>query len=154
MKIGNGNSETQSGKALLLVVLSVMGVGIGYAASVTAAQILGAAAFENYAVAIASLSLLAAVAEAGVGKYALKVLPGYAASEQWPLASGYWRFSLRATLLVSVMLAACVAVWEGVEDNNFWDYPLGIAALFLPAAALAGVGVDFVMANRAAVTGH
>ena len=147
------NSEVPSGKVLLLVVISVLGVGVGYAASITAARILGPAAFENYAVAIATLSLLATLAEAGVGKYALKVVPGYAATQQWPLASGYWRFSLRATLMISTVLAVGGIMWEGVQIDEFGGYPLGVAAFFLPAAALAAVGVDFVMANRAAVAG-
>jgi O-antigen/teichoic acid export membrane protein len=153
VKYGSANDEAQSGTALLLVVLSVLGVGVGYAASVTAARILGPAAFENYAVAIAALGLLATLAEAGVGKYALKVMPGFTAAEQWSLASGYWRYSLRATLVISIVLAAGVVLWEGVDNNELGSYPLGIAAFFLPAAALAGVGVDFVMANRAAVAG-
>ena len=147
------NTEVQSGTALLLVVLSVIGVGVGYAASIAAARVLGAAAYENYAVSIASLSLLAAVAEAGVGKYALKVMPGYAASRDWALAAGYWRFSLWACLSLSMCIAVSVATWEWMKIDSAWEHPLGIAALFLPAAALAGVGVDFVMASRAAVTG-
>ena len=68
------------------MALSVAGAGIGYASSIAAARILGAAAFENYAVSIATLGLLASVAEAGVGKYALKVMPAFAAAEQWPQA--------------------------------------------------------------------
>lgn len=147
------NTEVQSGTALLLVVLSVLGVGVGYAASIAAARILGAAAFENYAVAVATLGLLATVAEAGVGKYALKVMPAYGVSREWALAAGYWRFSLWVCLSVSMCIAVSVATWEGMKNDSSWEYPLGIAALFIPAAALFGVGVDFVMASRAAVTG-
>ena len=146
-------SEVPSGKVLLLVVISVLGVGVGYAASITAARILGPAAFENYAVAIATLSLLATLAEAGVGKYALKVVPGYA-----PHSSGRWLPAIgdsvsRATLMISTVLAVGGIMWEGVQIDEFGGYPLGVAAFFLPAAALAAVGVDFVMANRAAVAG-
>ena len=44
--------------ALIPVDLSVPGIGVGYAASITAARIPGPAALENYAVATASMSLL------------------------------------------------------------------------------------------------
>ena len=154
LKSDAAESETiDSIRAVILVAMSVVSVFIGYLTSILVARLLGPIGFEQYAVAIATLGLLATLAEAGVGKYALKVLPGFAVSKQWHLASGYWRFSLRTVLLVSMVIAVIIAAWEGIEDGEFGDYPLGVAILFLPVVALAGAGVDFVMANRAAITG-
>lgn len=134
-------------------MISVAGVGIGYVVSIVIARVLGPVHYERFAVTVATLGLLATIAESGVGKYALKVVPGYTVSEQWSLNSGYWRFSLGTTLTVSLLLAAIIAIRETLSVNSFGHYPLGIAVVFLPAVALAGVGVDFVMASRAAITG-
>ena len=124
-----------------------------FALSIATARILGPNAFVDYAVAVATLGMLSAAAEAGVGKFALKVIPEYTASRKWGLASGYWRFSLRVTLLGSVLLSVILMILEGGSDSDIRDDPLSVAGVFLPVVAMAGVGVDFVMANRAAVSG-
>ena len=85
--------ELQTWKGVGLIFLSVIGAGVGYATSVVAARLLGADGFEDYAVAVASLALLSTIAEAGTGKYALRVVPTYLVRAQWGLALGYWRFS-------------------------------------------------------------
>lgn len=142
-----------SSAALLLVFLSIMGVAVGYSASIVIARLLGPDAFQDYVVAVAELGLFCAIAEFGVGKLSLKTMPGYVASGEWALASGYWRFSLATTGLASLLLMGCVLIWESQYNAMPWDDPLGIAILFLPAAAVCGIGIDLVMANRAAFTG-
>jgi O-antigen/teichoic acid export membrane protein len=146
-------AESHGSGAILLIVFSLVSAGIGYASSILVARILGHEGFHDYAVAISSLALLSTFAEAGTGKFALRILPVYVGSGQWSRAAGFMRFSLRSVLLISVVLAVVVALVEGLEDKQFGDYPLGIAVLFLPAAALAGTAVDFVMANQAAIRG-
>lgn len=138
---------------LILVLMSAVGVVLGYSLSIVQARRLGALAFQDYAVVVAAMGLLCAIAEAGVGKFALKVIPEFATSGRWPLAAGYWRFSVCLVLIASALITGCVLISEGVEDGEFGDYPLAVAVLFLPAAAICGIGIDFVMANRAAVRG-
>jgi len=150
---GQTENSAHSWQVAVLFVLSVIGAGIGYASSIIAARLLGAAAFENYAVAVATLGLAASIAEAGVGKYGLKVLPAFTSSRQWSLASGYLRFGIGLSLLISLILAVTVILRRGIDINELWGHPVGIAMFFLPAIAMSGVGVDFVMANRAAITG-
>ncbi len=145
--------ETHSRHGVWMVALTLVGAGLAYVTSILFARLLGPGEYEHYAVAVATLSLLVAFAEAGVGKFAMKVLPEYTVSQQWSLAAGYWRFSLLVVALTSLPLAVGIAIIEGWEDNEFGDYPLGIAVLFLPAVALSGVCIDMVMANRQAVTG-
>lgn len=146
-------TKAKKRSAILLIVMSVIGVGLGYTSSIVAARLPGSEAFPEYAVVVAAMGLLCAIAEAGVGKYSLKALPAYAASKQWSLAAGYWRLSVRTVLIVSTSLAICVFVAEGISGNRFADDPLSVAVFFLPAAAVCGVGIDLVMANRAALTG-
>lgn len=100
---------------LLLIGFSIVGVGLGYASSIVAARLLGPDAFPEYAVVIATMELLCAVAEAGVGKYSLKALPAYAASKQWSLASGYWRFSCSYSLVREY--AACNLCYSGKKPS-------------------------------------
>jgi O-antigen/teichoic acid export membrane protein len=148
------SSDTEHRVASMLLVLTIIGVALGYITSVLTARLLGPAGFEDYAVAIATLGLLTGIAEAGVGKYALKILPAYGALGNWSLAAGYWRFSLQTVLLVSMLLGIFMVGSEALADGGFARHPLAIAVLFLPAAAVCGAGVDFVMANRAPMTGE
>ena len=125
MSADNQNSESESRTAVLLVGLSVFGVVLGYALSIAAARILGPNAFEDYAVAVATLGMLSAAAEAGVGKFALKVIPEYTASRKWGLASGYWRFNLRE------------AVYSGITFSANFPTPASAAADNMPRVATA-----------------
>ena len=147
------DAESRAVSGLVLAIISIAGAAVGYITLVVAARVLGASGFENYAVAIAALELLIVISEAGTGKYGFKALPQYEVSKQWTLANGYCRYSFRLVLLISLVLALIVTLSEGLEDKWFWDYPLGIAALFLPIAAVFSVALDFVLANRAAIFG-
>ncbi|MFG0254501.1 MAG: lipopolysaccharide biosynthesis protein [Rhodopirellula sp. JB053] len=139
--------------AITLVVLTFIGVGLGYATSIFAARVLGPIGFEQYAVAVATLGVMSSIAEMGVGKNALKVLPSYEVSGEYSLASGYWRFGVVTLLLVSGVLSASVIGWSFFSQGVATSKPLAVAMLFLPFAAFSGVGIDFVMANRVAVGG-
>ena len=99
MSINAGDDESHDRGAFLLVAFSLISVGIGYFTSIYVARTLGHDGFEDYAVAIASLALMSTLAEAGTGKFALRILPVYVGARRWSLASGYWRFSLRLIML-------------------------------------------------------
>ncbi len=139
--------------AVILVVLTFIGVAFGYATSIVVARVLGPIGFEQYAVAIATLGVLSSVAEMGVGKNALKVLPGFEVSGQMSMASGYWRYSVVTLLVMSSTIAVAVIGWSLLHRGLPSGRPLAIAMLYLPFAAVSGAGIDFVMANRIAIGG-
>lgn len=111
-EVGEQVVHVESRQAALLIAMSVVGLGIGYSSSIFAARVLGPEQFQDYAVVIAAMAFLCAVAEAGVGKYALKALPAYTASEQWSLASGYCRFGIRTVIGISLLLLEVLPVPE------------------------------------------
>lgn len=149
----DNSEQAKSWQVPLLVLILVIGAAISYATSISAARMLGPVAFEDYAVVIATLGLLSTLAEGGIGKYGLRIIPAYVAGEEWSLAAGYWRFGLRLSLSLSVGLSLFVIVLEGYQDGEFWNYPLATGVLFLPAFALTGICVDLILANRSAVAG-
>ena len=140
-------------EATLLVVFSLVSLGISYATSILVARILGPTGFDQYAVAVATLALLSTVAEAGVGKLSIQMLPAYESSGHWQLAAGFWRYSLALVLLISCLLSIVIVVVDMVGDRRLDHHAVLMAAAFLPGLALAGVSVDFVMANRNPIPG-
>ncbi|MEM6691237.1 MAG: lipopolysaccharide biosynthesis protein [Planctomycetota bacterium] len=152
--MANGEvKRSETAPSYWLVLLSLISAAIGYITSITVAQILGADGFEHYAVAIASLAILSTIAEAGTGKFALKAWPEYITTGQLGLASGFVRFALTAVVVISLVILLVAATGESVEGNQFGDHAFGIAVCFLPGVALAGAGIDFVMASRRAIMG-
>jgi len=147
-----GNPK-QDRSAALLILLSIVSLFIIYATSIFVARSLGPVGFESYVVAIATLTLLSTLSESGVGKLSIQMLPVYQASQQWQLTAGYWRFSLRLVLLVSTSLGLLVLLGDMSDQNANEDHAVLVAALFLPATALSGVALDFVMAIRAPLHG-
>ena len=145
--------QRNSRSALILICFSLLSGGIGYATSVFLARVLGPEGFSHYVVAIAAVATLASLAEFGTGKHALRILPALYSDNQWSLANGYGRFSLLLVLVISISLGLISGLGEWLSDGEFGDYPLGIGMLFLPIVALFGAGIEFAMANSAAIRG-
>ncbi len=93
------------------MVLTVLSVGIGYTTSILVARWIGPQAFKDYAVTIASISLLSTLAEAGVGKFALKYIPEYQSQKAWPLLAGFLRFSIFAGLFDKPVSRVNCCLW-------------------------------------------
>ncbi len=144
-------SDIQRRQTFALLLFSIGSFGLTYATSVVFARALGAVGYDDYAVAVSAAVILSTTAEVGTGKYALRVMPSYAAGREWSAAKGYLRFSALLILAVSVALGLGGVAWEFLEDGEFGDYALGIALLFLPVMAWVGAGSEFVMANHAAI---
>ena len=143
----------QDRPAAVLVMLSFVSLLISYITSIFVARSLGPAGFETYVVAIATLTLLSTLSESGAGKAAIQILPVYQASDKWHLMSGFSRFSIHLVLLVSCLMALLVLLGDMSQQRAIEEHAILIAALFLPAAALSGVFIDFLMAVRAPILG-
>jgi len=136
-------------KGLILLLFSFVGYAISYASAIVLARTLGPEGYNDYAVTIAAAAILVTLAKMGTGKFAMRTLPVYYQRHQWKLARGYVGFSLVVILLTSTVLGLLVAAGEGIEAHQFGSHAIGIVILFLPAMALLGFGVEFLIANDA-----
>lgn len=137
---------------LLLVLANLLGIGIGYAITVTLARQFSTREFEQYVGTIATLGLFASLAEAGFGKYGLKVVPLFVANNLRSLLHGYMRFSFLGCLLLSFLLGATLLAIETPLRETGGERTVMIAVLFLPAAACLGVAIDLLIAYQLATT--
>lgn len=151
--MNTSENKLQDRSAAILVVLSFSSLFIGYVTSIFVARSLGPAGFESYVVAIATLTLLSTLAESGAGKAAIQIVPVYQASAKWHLIAGFGRFSMQLVLLVSCIMGLLVLLGDISQQGSTEDHAILIAALFLPAAALSSVCIDFLMAIRVPITG-
>lgn len=138
-------------KVPLLLFLTASNFGIAYLTGILVARALGVEDFDEYAVAVAAVTMLSTLAEFGTGKYAMRVLPAYVETEDWGHAHGYRRFAHGTILLLSLLLAA-VFVLPDLATGGFRSLSASsVAVLFLPAMALVGYGAEVVQANQATV---
>jgi len=143
--------ESMLPKVPLLLFLTASNFGIAYLTGILVARALGVQDFDEYAVAVAAVTMLSTLAEFGTGKYAMRVLPAYVEAEDWGHAHGYRRFAHGTILLLSLLLAA-VFVLPDLETGGFRSLSASsVAVLFLPAMALVGYGAEVVQANHATV---
>ena len=147
------DNRSQQWKSAALVVLSVLAALVGYATSVVVARRLGVEQFEKYVVATSLILLLSTLAEAGTGKYAMRLLPVLISNQHWGKAAGFWRFSLGAVLITGLLLAVVGVPFLVGEGGNLEGHPVILAVFLLPVVALAGASVDFITANQAALQG-
>ncbi len=151
--MNTSENSLQDRSAAVLVILSFVSLLISYVTSIFVARSLGPAGFESYVVAIATLTLLSTLSESGAGKAAIQILPVFQASAKWHLISGFRRFSIQLVLMVSCVIGLLVLLGDISQQRPTEDHAILIAALFLPAAALSSVFIDFLMAIRAPILG-
>lgn len=140
--------------AVGLVVISVIGSVLGVATSILFARLLGPASFQEYAVALAGLSLVGTFCEFGTGKYAMRIMPQYVSQERWRFAAGFLSYSLLMVVITSLLVG--LAGFLGTADFGGPATslnPLALAFLFLPTTAAVAVAAEFLMANRNSIAG-
>lgn len=134
-------------RVLVLLLITATNFGLAYATGIVVARALGVQDFDEFAVAVAAVTMLSTLAEFGTGKYGMKVLPAYAHAGRWGLARGYRRFANRTILTLCIVLGLAFLVPGLLEGDGLTAGTL--AVLFLPAMALVGYGAEIVQANRA-----
>ncbi|MGB7324539.1 MAG: hypothetical protein WBD31_06690 [Rubripirellula sp.] len=142
---GSVDSARTHSVPLFLIVLSVVGVFLTYAITIVLARHLSPDEFDDYIGAIVTAGLLASIAEAGFGKYALRIVPVYCATRDTALLRGYMRFAMFGAVGLGVLLsvAAAGAELSSLRGSKLTTTLLAIA--FLPVFAAAGVVVDLLM---------
>ena len=136
-------------RTFVLLALTAGTFLITYPTGILLARSLGIDHYDEYAIAVAAVTMLSTFSELGAGKLAMRILPAYAETGEWGSARGYRRFAGRAILLASVLVAGIAFIMERLADETAGVTTLGMAVMFLPAMALTGYGADVVQANRA-----
>ena len=144
-------ADISSKKTIVLLTFSIGSFLLSYLISILFARSMGISGYDDYAVAISSLAILATLSEMGTGKFGLRIIPVYREKKMWYLAKGYIAFSIRLILIVSLILVVTTIIIEYAEDGAFGNYALGLAVLFLPLVAWAGAGTEIIMANGASI---
>ncbi len=129
-----------------LIGINLLGIGLGYVITMVLARQLSHSDFEQYIGAIATLGLLATFAEAGFGKYALRIVPVYLAMTSPRLLRAYVRFALVATLWLSLAVVSVASLLEWYIQEGEFEYVILVAISILPIVALCGVMVDLLLA--------
>ncbi|QEG41510.1 lipopolysaccharide biosynthesis protein [Roseimaritima ulvae] len=130
----------------LLIGFNLVGIGLGYAITMLLARQLTHSEFEHYVAAVATLGLWATFAEAGFGKYALRIVPVYLAAARRHLLRSYIRYALVATLWLSMAVALVASLLEWFIQEGQGQYVILVAISILPIVALCGVMVDLLLA--------
>ena len=81
-----------------LVIISLFGHVLKLAGAAVLARVLGAQHYDEYAVAVASIVVLSTLAEFGLGKVGLKVVPLAVSRGDLSLARRYVSFALTLTI--------------------------------------------------------
>ncbi len=141
-------------RALSLSLLAVGNFFLFYVASIALARKLSVSDFDDYNVALSIVTVLGALSTLGLEKYALRCLPVYQEREDWSHAHGFWRFSLRTIMLVSVGLVLLLTLaLSGALTGQPDDSHLAVVVLtsFLPIIAVVLFLVEVATAHGAQI---
>lgn len=125
--------------SLMLFGLSLSHYALMYWANIFLARHLAIDAFDDYSVAVSTVTLLSTLATLGLEKYALRLVSLYIERENWPQLRGFWLFSLRVIVLFSILLLGLLGLGlESILALQDADFHIAIAiyAGFLPVIAL------------------
>jgi len=102
-------AKSNYSRPLSLAALAIGNYLLLYVANIALARQLSAADFDDYSVALSLVTVLSTFATLGLEKYALRCIPVYRERGDWGHARGFWRFSLGATVGLSVGLVLLLA---------------------------------------------
>ena len=110
-----------------------------YVIAILVARWFGAAAYGDYAVAVASITLFGTAATLGLGRSSLNILRVYRERAEWNLYYGYIRFSLIFTIVSSILLILTLIEGFGIYDKYFRSMEHNVSRIhvyFIPLAAV------------------
>lgn len=145
-------SSSDYTRALLLCVLALASYLWFYVTNIVLARNLSVSDFDDYSVAISIITVMSTVATIGLERYALRCIPVYRDSADWPHTRGFLRFSLSAIFIFAVLLVILLEIiLELVYLVRHEERPIAIVVLasFLPFIALVLFLIEVVIANRA-----
>ena len=142
----------QLGTAARLALLAVFGEALFYGLYIAMARTLDDLEFERFAVAVATVTLVAAVTTLGLDKYAMRVLPAALERGDDAQARGYTRFAIRRIGIASALGGLGTALFYTLGSRRGEDgtpTAILVAAAMLPVVALTQYGVEALSARGA-----
>lgn len=130
--------------------LRIAGMGFGFLVGVQLARGLGAEGYGTYGLAMSIIALLTVPTEFGFPQLLTREIATAQVQQDWGRVRGIIRWSSRMSLLISVVIGACVIAWQVITDIRI-NTQLGmtllagvalvpvVAQLSLRAAALRGL---------------
>lgn len=148
--IGPGGDDGPSDGfySLILSGMALVHYGMFYGIGVLLAHWLGASAYGDYCVAVATVTLAAALGTLGMEKYTLKVLPAMQARGAWSEMRGYWRVSQSVVLAASAAIMLVVLDIEALFSDGLARHAEARALLFLPAVGMVLLMLEIATAYR------
>lgn len=98
--------------------LRLIGMGFGLLVGVQLARGLGAAGYGVYGVAMAVTALLTVPTEFGLPQLVTREVAAAQVHQDWSRAHGILKWSLRATLVISVLVSSVVVAWLLVSGEG------------------------------------
>lgn len=139
-------------RSLLLFVLTLGSYALMYLANIALARSLTVGDFDDYSVALSTVTMLSTLATLGLEKYALRVCALFRDRQDWRKFHGFWLFSLRAINSFSLFLVGLLSIGlETLLTVEHADYHLAIVlfAFFLPVIATTLFLVEVISAQGA-----
>ena len=119
--------------------LKLVSVGLGFLLTILLARGLGPSGYGVYALAFATISILAIPTQLGLPQLVVRETANAAAKEQWGVIRGLWRWSTLTVLLFSliVLLVSSLGLWYyGHLLDKLYASTLAAALLLIPLIAL------------------
>lgn len=150
--LGILNRHPNSFNSVLLFMLALSNYALMYGANILLARALNVGEFDDYNVALSTVTILSTLATLGLEKYALRAVPLFRERQYWRRYRGFWLFSLRTITAFSVLLTLILGVsLEAILAFYGTDYHFAIVvyAGFLPIIAVTLFLVEFQAAHGA-----
>lgn len=117
-----------------------LAVLLAYGSQLLVIQLIGPERFGEFVFAIATLGILMSIGSLGIPQAIVRFVPDYLATKRWGLLSGFNRWTLRVTMLCSILLGALLAAGVLIFRARIPD---GLWQTLLVAAAACPVSVYF-----------
>ncbi|SJM93041.1 Polysaccharide biosynthesis protein [Crenothrix polyspora] len=143
-------------QSLFLFVLTLGNYALMYMANIVLARALTLSDFDDYSVALSTVTMLSTLATLGLEKYALRGIALFRERQDWRKFRGFWLFSLRIISIFSVLLVGLLSVsLETLLAIQQADYHIAIVlfAGFLPIIAITLFLVEVISAQGAHLLG-
>jgi O-antigen/teichoic acid export membrane protein len=146
--------EEHIGRTGKLVAVACAGQVASWLIYIVLAHRTGVSEFEDFAVAMGAVTLLASFTTLGLEKYALRILPVFYERSDWAGARGYTGFALRRTLWTSIAAGAALALgWAWRDPGSASWAAVAVAMLALPVVSVVQLAVEALSAAGHEVRG-
>jgi len=136
------------GRAGKLATVACAGQGVSWLIYVVLAHCTGVSEFEDFAVAVGAVTLVASFTTLGLETYAVRALPVYYERGDWARARGYARFAIRRSLWTSIVAGSALALgWYCWDPGSASWAAVAVALLLLPVVSLVQLAVEVLTAG-------